>query len=135
MLNFETDLDKQGVAKVVKEVRSEAPVVRETVTTRRIETRKTHVGKPPAEWMWEELRDYVVAQIEKCSGKFPRDPKKETGIFMSFAGRWGTLAGPIAIFAFETCNGRWKGAPIAVTRFCRNSDPYFAEEIAQRLTA
>ena len=29
------------------------------------------------EWGWEELRDYVVAQVEEHFGLFPRDLPKE----------------------------------------------------------
>jgi hypothetical protein len=137
MINFDTALDQKGTARRV-EIPEVMPQVTETVTIRRPiaaqrETRVTFAGKDPAQWNWEDLRSYVIAQIEQRFGAFPRDPKKEHAIFMSFAGRWGAQAGPIARFAFEQCNGYWKGAPISVTRFCKASDSYFAEQIASRI--
>ena len=32
-------------------------------------------------WGWQDLRDYVVAQIEARGGAVVRDPKKEAAIF------------------------------------------------------
>jgi hypothetical protein len=111
-----------------------APVITERVSVRRPETRITDVGKASATWTWEDLRNYVVRQIEATHGPFPRDAAKEGGIFKAFLSRWENLAGPIAEFAFEECEGMWRGAPVAVTRFCKGSDPYFAAPIAERLT-
>jgi hypothetical protein len=85
------------------------------------------------EWGWGELRDYVVGQIVELHGVFPRNDKKEMGIFKSFLTRWGTDASPIARYAFEQMNGFWMGAPISVNRFCKGSDPYFAQRILNHL--
>lgn len=85
------------------------------------------------EWGWRELRDYVVAQIVDRHGVFPRNEKKEAGIFKAFCTRWGTAAPVIARFAFEQMDGFWMGAPISVNRFCKGSDPYFAERILKHL--
>jgi hypothetical protein len=142
MLNFDTDLDvarAQGARTV--QVTATVPSVRETLTVTRLspapatrETRTTDVGKSPEEWSWEDLRNYVVRQIETFFGEFPKDPARLRGIFSSFHARHGRMAGPIAVAAFETFGGRWKGAPISVTRFCLKSDPWFADPIKQRLS-
>ncbi len=109
-------------------------IVRESVAvTARPSEGRTHLLAPSAAWGWEELRDYVVQQIEARFGAFPRNFKTEHSIFKSFATRWGQQAGPIAVHAFEVLNGFWAGAPISVNRFCKNSDVYFAAEIAQKL--
>ncbi len=85
------------------------------------------------EWTWSQLRDYVVAQIEERTGPFPRRPEAEIGIFKGFINRWGDRAAPIARAAFEVHGGYWRSAPISVNRFCANSDPYFAQVIADKL--
>lgn len=82
---------------------------------------------------WRVLRDYVVEQITKYNGAFPRDTKKEKGIFTSFISRWGDKAMPIAKAAFEVHQGVWHNAPVRIQRFCINSDPYFACVIARTL--
>lgn len=85
-------------------------------------------------WSWRELRDYVADEIIKRFGVFPRDDIREAAIFKSFVDRWGIdEARTIATFAFETQDGRWKGAPVGMTRFCKASDPYFAEPITRHL--
>ena len=84
-------------------------------------------------WSWEQMRDYVVGQIEARWGARPRDPLKESGIFKGFVGRWGAQSEPIAKTAFEVYNGLWNGAPVSVERFAKGSDPYFAEVIAKNL--
>lgn len=86
-----------------------------------------------AEWTWSELRDYVVSQIEQRFGAFPRDSRKEYGIFTRFAKEYGAEAVAIAKYAFEVTEGWWQGAPISVNRFCKGSDPFFAEPIRARL--
>lgn len=129
MLNFPSILD----APVSTTSTVTAPVIQERVSVRRPETRTTDVGKGAASWTWEDLRNYVVRSIERIHGPFPRDAIKEKAIFSSFVTRWGAQAGPIAKFAFEECEGRWRGAPVSVTRFCKGSDHYFAAPIAERL--
>jgi hypothetical protein len=131
VLNFAPDMDL--AASATPAIVEQAPVIQERVSFRRPETRATDVGKDPAAWTWEDLRNYVVRQIEAIHGPFPRDPVKEASIFRSFASRWGAQAGSIAQFALEDCEGRWAGAPISVTRFCKASDQYFAAPIAERL--
>lgn len=132
--NFDTDLDVQGVTRLVT-VKETVPVVKDEVVVRPVLSQSvTFAGKPPADWSWEELRDYVVREIEARFGAFPRDSKKEFGIFSAFKGRWGAQAGPIAKFAFDVADGRWKGAPISVTRFAKGSDPYFSVPISERLS-
>lgn len=132
MRNFDTDLDRQGATHVVKAIDTVSVTDTATVRSKPVEGRG-FVGTDPTGWSWQDLRDYVVHEIEQRFGVFPRDPVREASIFKSFASRWGDRAGRIAVVAFEVHGGRWHGAPIAVTRFCKNSDPYFAEPIAQRL--
>lgn len=111
-------------------------VVTETVTlTQRPSEARAFVAKDEASWGWDDLRDYVVAQIEQRFGVFPRDAKKEAGIFKAFLSRYGDKAPAIARYAFETCDGFWCGAPISVNRFCKGSDPYFGDKIVERLVA
>src|SRR5690606_17511487 len=88
-----------------------------------------------SEWEWSDLRDYVVYEIEERFGPFPRESAKEVGIFKAFMKRWGADAQAIAKYAFEVENGRWRGAPISIYRFCQNSDPYFAVPIMERIQA
>lgn len=131
MRNFQTALDRAfSDSPAIADV---PVVVTDTVAVRRPETRTTDVGKSSATWDWQDLRNYVVRQIEAKRGPFPRNPIKEKSIFSSFSTRWGALAGPIAEAAFEAFDGMWKGAPIAIERFCKGSDEFFAEEIARRL--
>lgn len=85
------------------------------------------------EWGWEQIRDYVVAGIEQQTGSFPRNPLTEAGIFKGFKARWGELAGPIAIYAIDVAEAWWQNAPISVNRFCKGSDPYFADPISKRV--
>mgnify|MGYP000028161675 CR=1 FL=1 len=105
-----------------------------TVTVLPSQGRSDLVAADPASWDWQQLQDYVIAQIEQHTGPFPRKHDSEIGIFKGFVKRWGNQAGPIAVAAFEVHGGRWRGAPIAATRFCKNSDPYFADVIAKNLT-
>jgi hypothetical protein len=119
-----------------------APVLTSTVTVTveqvvtvapRPSMSRAFVAKEQATWDWSDLRDYVVAQIEQRFGPFPRDAKKEAGIFKSFISRHPDEAVSIAKFAFEVENGYWAGAPISVNRFCKASDPYFADKIKPRM--
>lgn len=141
MLNFSSDLDMPAVsttataAPVSSPLVDSVPTIQEQVTYRRPETRVTDIGKDPAAWSWEDLRSYVVRSIERIHGPFPRDAVKEGSIFRSFAGRWGTQAGPIACFVFEELAGMWRGAPVGVHRFCKGADNYFAAPLAERLSA
>lgn len=127
MINFETELDRSTTGKLVTQV----PTVVDTVTTRRPTASRTHLTSRSSTWDWQQLRDYVVGRIEAIHGPFPRDAVKEASIFKGFLTRWGAQAGPIAEFAFEQVNGMWKGSPVGITRFCKNSDAFFAAEIAR----
>lgn len=95
---------------------------------------KTHLTVTGSEqWTWQQLRDYVVSQIEAFHGPQPRNPLKEKGIFSAFLDRWGNQAPAIARAAFEVHQGFWHSAPISVNRFCKSSDQYFAQVISERL--
>lgn len=94
---------------------------------------QTHLLSAGPAWTWEQLRDYVVQQIEQRWGARPRDPLKEAGIFKSFISRWGDQSQAIARAAFEVYGGSWNGAPVSVERFSKGSDRYFAELISQNL--
>lgn len=110
------------------------PVITETVTVTPLPSEsRTHLLADAGAWGWSELRDYVVSEIEKRFGAFPRDQKKEYGIFSRFAREHGPHAALIARHAFEVCDGWWANAPISVNRFCKGSDPYFALPIKERL--
>lgn len=109
------------------------PTVTEQVVVRPLtrEHRSTDLMVAPEQWEWEQVRDYVVRQIEQYHGPFPRNFKTEHSIFKSFCSRWGQQAGPIAVRAFEEYHGLWRGAPITVNRFCKGSDAYFAAVLAR----
>lgn len=144
MLNF-TDLNRQLTeSKPVQEHRAEVPVVQEQVTVTPLpapapqpETKagipSFHVPPLASSLDWEQLRDYVVVQIEAIHGPFPREPRRENTIFMAFYGRWEDLALPIAKHAFEEAQGFWLGAPVSVARFEKSSDTVFATKIAAQL--
>ncbi len=112
---------------------AEAPRLRETVRVHPAGERTSYLLKDPADWDWQDLQAYVATRIIEIHGPFPRDDRKECGIFKSFVARHGKMAGPIAKFAFEVVGGEWMGAPIQVTRFCKGSDPYFSDPIKIRL--
>lgn len=95
---------------------------------------RTYLTVNPEQWQWQNLRDYVVDQIESLHGPFPRDPVKEAAIFKGFISRWGSdRAAKIAQAAFTTHSGWWRSAPIGVNRFAAGSDPFFAEVINQSI--
>lgn len=135
MLNFDTDLDKAGVASQVST--SQKVRVTETTTIRRpLNTVHTYEAKAGDEaWDWEALRDYVVDKIEFFHGGFPRDFLKEKAIFSRFAKEFGTDAVRIARFVFEgpAADGRWAGAPVSINRFCKGSDEFFARPILEKI--
>lgn len=87
------------------------------------------------EWGWQDLRDYVVREIEKRHGPQVRDPKKEAAIFKSFMSRWPGQAVTIAKAAFVVHDGMWRNAPISINRFCKASDPFFSAVLAKNLSA
>jgi hypothetical protein len=104
------------------------------ISARVIATSKRTYLTATGAWSWEQLRDYVVSQIEARWGARPRDPMKEAGIFKGFVARWGDQSETIARVAFEVHGGMWNGAPMSVQRFCKGSDPYFAAIIAKNIT-
>jgi hypothetical protein len=145
LLNFDSELDAaRANGQHTIQVTTSAPQVRETITITPLppsepaaarETRKTDIGKPAEEWTWEDVRNYVVRQIETFHGEFPKDPARIASIFKGFHRRHGAMAGPIAVAAFDVHRGYWRGSPISVTRFCQGSDLYFSEPIKGRLLA
>jgi hypothetical protein len=116
-------------------VEQPAPVTRQEVAVRPAPVaRATHKLVAPADWSWEQLRDYVLAEIQRVHGLQPRiDEHKEAAIFQSYLKRYGADAVRIAKYAFEVAGGYWKGGPISVYRFCRASDDFFGAVILQRL--
>lgn len=131
LMNFDTDVD-QGVTHVA--VADRVTIKEEIRVGQPDEHARTHLVTTDDEvWTWEELRDYVVEGIESRFGAIPRLGVKESGIFKSFLARWEGQAVAIARYAVEIADCRWRGAPISVTRFCKNSDPTFAAVIAKRL--
>lgn len=112
---------------------TEAPVIVQTVTLTQTPARSDLLAASE-DWTWVELRDYVVSEITSRFGAFPRDARKEHGIFSRFLNAYGADAVAIAKFAFgPTCDGWWGRAPISINRFCKASDPYFAAPILERL--
>lgn len=134
MLNFDTDLDKAGVA---RQVTGTSVKVTETTTIRRpLNTVHTYEAKvSDGEWDWEALRDYVVDRIEFFHGAFPRDFLKEKSVFSRFHKEFGSDAVRIARFVFEgpAADGRWAGAPVSINRFCKGSDDFFARPILEKI--
>lgn len=106
--------------------------VRETVRVSPV-AGASYLLKDDSQWTWEDLRDYVMGQIERYHGPQLRNPVKEAAIFKGFLTRHGDKAVAIARFAFEVQRGMWQRAPISANRFCKGSDPYFADVIKGRL--
>jgi hypothetical protein len=124
------DFDSIPVTKIVE---VNADVINETVIATPSKA-KTYLATEEDYWGWKELRDFVVAEIEKYHGPQPRDFTKEASIFKSFMTRYPDNAVSIAKFAFgPVAKGMWRGAPISVTRFCKASDPYFSDVIIASL--
>lgn len=110
------------------------PLATQTVTVTPVPSAdRSYLITEAMEWSPEQLRFYVIAEIEARFGVRGRDPVKETAIFRRFAKTWGELAGPIAVHAFTVLDGWWQNAPISITRFCKGSDSYFARPIAERV--
>ena len=135
LMNFDTELDTEGVA--TKTIRETKTTVTQTSTaTLRSNTGHSYQSKHSGDqWGWEELRDYVVDRIEFFHGPFPRDFRKEKSIFSRFLKEHGQEAVAIVKHVFEgpAATGTWLGAPISVGRFCRNSDPFFAIPILEKI--
>lgn len=113
---------------------AETTVSQSVTITERVEIRPVgYQFKPDDQWGWQELRDYVVAQVEQRFGPFPRDLPKEVSIMKSFTERFGSNAPRIARAAYEVHKGMWGGAPIRLTRFTRASDAWFAVKILEDL--
>lgn len=129
MRDFDTILDRPTT--VVKQT---APEVTETVRVIPASEGAGYLAKEPGLWNWTDLRDYITVEIEKRHGPQVRDPLKESGICKGFIARHGIeQAVRIARAAFEVHDGMWRNAPISINRFCKGSDPYFAEPIAKNL--
>lgn len=110
------------------------PAVTETVRVVQTPSQAgAYIMKADAEWGWQDLRDYVIREIEKRHGPQVRDAKKEMAIFKGFMSRWPEQSVAIARSAFNVHDGMWKSAPISVNRFCKASDEYFAAVLAARL--
>jgi hypothetical protein len=118
----------QSTTRVVETV----PVVTEKVHVTPV-SGASYLLKEDSQWTWEDLRDYVMGQIEQYHGPQLRNAMKEASVFKGFMNRHGSQAVAIARFAFEVQRGMWQRAPISVNRFCKGSDPYFADPIKERL--
>lgn len=132
LVYFDSELDLTSSVRVV-ETATIVPTVSDAVAVDQ-PVRTAFLAKEYQDWCWEDLRDYVAREIIQRFGVFPRDPRKEYGIFTSFVNRWGIeMAVAIAKYAYETHDGIWKGAPVRMQRFCKGSDPYFSVPIATYL--
>lgn len=114
--DIEPDIDPETVAQMAP-TRSRTDLIVET-----------------SEWGYQQVRDYVIRSIEEQVGSFPRNMIKETAIFKAFCDRWGDQAVAIARAAVEHHGCWWKNSPLSVNRFCKGSDPYFAEIIAAQIS-
>lgn len=115
-------------------VREAAPAITESVSITPMPSQsRTHLMTDHGSWGWSEIRDYVVTEIEARTGPFPRDARKEASIFKRWTGKYGDESVEIARYAFEVCNGRWRGAPVSITRFCKGSDEWFSDVILEAL--
>lgn len=111
-----------------------AAIKQEVKTTPVGSTAAIYLAKVAAQWTWNDLRDYVITEVEKRFGPQVRDPRKEASIFKSFISRHGIEdAVLVAQAAFKVYDGRWANAPITVNRFCKESDAFFAERILGRV--
>lgn len=130
LLNFETELDTRGVTRMV---------VREEVRVRQHSPRqraaaKTHLTAPEGERTWKHLRDYVMTEIERRFGREQIEPVRLASIFKGFMARRGEAeAFAVAEYAFGQLDGYWLNRPITPYSFCKNSDKFFADPIAERI--
>lgn len=131
MSNAQQEAFRQLLARQNK-TETVVPVVTERVTVTAV-AGASYLLKEDGQWSWEDLRDYVMGQIEQYHGPQVRNAVKEASVFRSFLARHGEQAPAIARFAFEVSRGMWQRAPIAVNRFCKASDVYFADPIKKRL--
>ncbi len=135
MLDFDIPL-RSGAAPTASQVTAQVTVsttVEESIRVVPADARG-FLGKPPLEWNWSDLRDYIITEVERRHGPQIRDAKKESGIIKGFISRWGIeQAVGIAQAAFKVHDGMWRNAPITITRFTKGSDPYFAQIIADSL--
>lgn len=133
MRNFDTELDRLGVTRLVAVTETVEITPTPTPVQPRVRS-MAFIGKADVDWQWDDLRDYVISEIEKKSGPIVRKPAtQEYGIFNSFLKRWGLRAPAIARYAFETCGGVWRNSQVRVESFCKNADPHFAQPISDRL--
>lgn len=121
MRNFPTDLDEMGVSsRVVSGV---------SITERRRPAPKSHLASSHEDWTWEQLRDYLKANIS-VEGY---EPFKVASIVKGFMARWGGQAVAIAKYLIEDEEGVWAGHPVTITSFCKGSDLYVASPVSERL--
>lgn len=130
--HFDTPLDQTDARTVVLRSTPQVRVTEKVTVTAQPSAARAFLAKGAEQWTWQDLRDYVVTQIEQRFGVFPRDPRRESGIFKSFLARY-PQAPDIARYAFEVSDGFWMGAPVSVNRFCKGSDRYFGDVIIERL--
>lgn len=129
MRNFDSVLDQAGTARLV--IREEIKVT--PTAPARGPVSRTDLLASPTSWTWKQLRDYTVTQIEQRFGRVDLDPVRLASIFKSFQARHGERSAAIAIHAFENLDGYWLNQPVTVFRFCKGSDPFFADAIIEQL--
>lgn len=130
--NFASTAPAQPVHQPAPEIQT-APTIVQQVTIEQVPARSDLLVETD-HWGWSELRDYVASEIISRFGPFPRDSRKEYGIFNRYFGEFGQDGIKVAQFAFgPVCDGWWGGAPVSINRFCRASDPYFSIPILDRL--
>ena len=99
--------------------------------------RATDLMTEPEDWTADDLQAYVVRKIEELHGPQPdhsHAPRLKS-IFGRFHREFGRDAGPIAVWVFETQAdaGRWKGAPVKVSRFSKANDEWMARPVLDRI--
>lgn len=102
------------------------------VATRMVGVSRAYLFKEPADWDWEDLRDYSVEQITEVSGPFEFDATKANSVFRAFMKRHPN-APQIARYVFDILGGLWYAEPVGIYRFYRGQDPYFADPITRLL--
>ena len=114
--------------KVAQRVVVPGVTITEKVTVHRQPSQATaYLAKGEEQWGGSDLRDYVVREVEKRFGLFPRDHRKEAAIFKAFMDRY-PQAVQIAKYLFEGKGGYWMGAPVSIFRFTKGADAYCADK-------
>lgn len=92
-------------------------------------TSKGYLLKEDLDWDWQDLRDFILDEMESRGISVDEPAAKVSGIIKSFFKRWDLKGIAIARNIFEIREGQWYNHPITITNFCENQDPYFAKPV------